>query len=96
MFCHLKHKSEVVEKFKDFEAIVTNKCGHGIVKLRTDNGGEYLSREFQEYLKSKGIQHELTIALTSTKWYSRTYESYLAGISSSYDGPCKSAKCILG
>ena len=29
--------------------------------LRTDNGGEYMSTEFQ---KSKGIQHELTIAYT--------------------------------
>ena len=33
-------------------------------KLRTDNGGEYLSQEFQDYLKSKGIQHELTVPHT--------------------------------
>lgn len=30
--------------------------------LRRDNGGEYLSREFERYLKSKGIQHELTVS----------------------------------
>jgi hypothetical protein len=29
--------------------------------LRTDNGGEYLSTEFQNYLKAKGIKHELTV-----------------------------------
>ena len=35
-----------------------------IAALRTDNGGEYLSKEFEEYLKLKGIRHELTIAHT--------------------------------
>ena len=57
----LKHKSEALKKFQEFESIVTNESGERIVKLRTDNGGEY---EFQEYLKSKGIQHELTVAYT--------------------------------
>ena len=32
--------------------------------LRTDNGGEYLSTEFKEYLKAEGIRHELTIPKT--------------------------------
>ena len=43
----LKHKSEVLKKFQEFEAIVTNESGEKIVKLRTDNGGEYVSTEFQ-------------------------------------------------
>ena len=60
----LKKKSEVLDKLKEFEAIVTNECSQSIGKLRTDNGGEYLSKEFEMYLKSKGIQHELTIAHT--------------------------------
>ena len=29
---------------------------------RSDNGGEYLSNEFEVYLKSKGICHELTVS----------------------------------
>lgn len=45
----------MLEKFKEFETIVTNECGQRIATLRTDNGGEYLSREFQGYLKLKGI-----------------------------------------
>ncbi len=49
----LKRKSEVFEKFKEFEALVTNECGQNIATLRTDNGGEYLSAEFQQYLKAK-------------------------------------------
>ena len=32
--------------------------------LRTDNGGEYISAEFNEYLKIRGILHELTIPYT--------------------------------
>ena len=32
-----------------------------ISTLRTDNGGEYVSKEFEEFLKSKGIRHKLTV-----------------------------------
>ena len=49
------------EKFKLFEAMVTKECGEPIMKLRTDNGGEYMSKDFQAYLTSKGIEHQLTI-----------------------------------
>ena len=58
----MKHKSEVLEKFKEFEASTTNACGQNIGTLRSDNGGEYISKEFEDYLKSKGIRHELTVA----------------------------------
>ena len=47
------HKSEVLDKFKEFEAITTNDSGESIGTLRSDNGGEYLSNEFEAYLKSK-------------------------------------------
>ncbi len=56
----MKKKSEVLEKFKEFEAATTNEAGRSMGTLRTDNGGEYLSREFEDYLKGKGIEHELT------------------------------------
>lgn len=57
----IKNKSEAFEKFKLFEAMVSKECDDSIVKLRTDNGGEYLSKDFQAYLASKGIEHQLTI-----------------------------------
>jgi hypothetical protein len=57
----LKHKSEVFEKFKEYEARVTNDSGQPIGTLRSDNGGEYWTKEFRSYLKVKGIWHELTI-----------------------------------
>ena len=33
----------------------------GIGFLRSDNGGEYDSKDFEGYLQSKGTRHELTI-----------------------------------
>ena len=30
-------------------------------KLRTDNGGEFMSTEFEEFLRKDGVQHELTV-----------------------------------
>ena len=57
----MKHKSEVFYKFIEFEASVTNDVCKAIGTLRTDNGGEYLSTELQNYLKKKGIRHELTV-----------------------------------
>ena len=57
----IKYKTEVFEKFKHFEAMVTKECGLPIRKLRTDNGGEYMSKDFQTYLALKGIEHQLTV-----------------------------------
>ena len=34
----IKHKSEVQDKFKEFEAVTTNDCGKRIGALRSDNG----------------------------------------------------------
>ena len=41
---------------------MTNESGE--TRMRTDNGGEYMSTDYQEYLKAHGIQHELTVAYT--------------------------------
>ena len=57
----LRNKSEVPDKFKEFEARACNDCSERIGTLRSDNGGEYLSKEFRSYLKSRGIHHELTV-----------------------------------
>ena len=59
VYC-MKNKSEVFDKFKEFELCTTNECGNLIGTLRSDNGGEYLSKEFEEYLRAKGIHHELS------------------------------------
>ena len=51
----MKHKSEVLDKFKEFEITTTNDAGRAIGTLRTDNGGGYLSFAFQKYLKEKEL-----------------------------------------
>ncbi|KAL7399994.1 hypothetical protein ABVT39_005028 [Epinephelus coioides] len=51
----LKQKSEVFSKFKEFEKTFSNECGQKVTRLRTDNGGEYTSSEFQEYLKAQDV-----------------------------------------
>ena len=58
----MRHKSEVLDRFKEFEAATTTDSGQRICPLRSDNGGEHVSQEFEAYLKSKGIRHELTVS----------------------------------
>jgi hypothetical protein len=53
----LKLKSEALSALKDYETEL--KCqtpGAKIKKLRSDRGGEYLSTEFDRYLKDQGIK----------------------------------------
>ena len=57
----LKNKSQVLEKFKDFHNYAKNVSGKGIKVIRTDNGGEYCSKEFESFLKENGIVHQLTV-----------------------------------
>nr|GFA56981.1 hypothetical protein [Tanacetum cinerariifolium] len=51
----LKHKHEVFETFKVFKNKVKNQLGKTIKALRLDPGGEYISQEFNDYLKACGI-----------------------------------------
>ena len=56
----MKSKSESFEKFKEFKTEVENQLEKRIKALRTDRGGEYLSKEFGAYLKECGIISQLT------------------------------------
>jgi hypothetical protein len=56
----MRHKSETFEKFKEFQNEVENQLGKTIKLLRSDRGGEYLSQEFDDHLKSRGIVPQLT------------------------------------
>ena len=48
-------KSEVFEKFIEFRHEVKKSTKKSIKILRSDQRGEYLSREFRAYLKDNGI-----------------------------------------
>ena len=56
----MRHKSETFEKFKEFQNEVENQRGKKIKALRSDHGGEYLSHEFSDHLKSCEIVPQLT------------------------------------
>ena len=56
----MKHKSEALDKFKEFQNRVENQLNRKIKALRSDRGGEYLSLEFDEHLKDCGIVSQLT------------------------------------
>ena len=60
----LKKKSDVFKSFIEWKALVENCSSRKLKTLRTDNGGEYVSSEFGDYLKSEGIRHERTIPKT--------------------------------
>ena len=60
----LKQKSEVFSKFCEWRALVEKSSGHKLKTLRTDNGGEFMSNKFQDYLKAEGVKHELTVPKT--------------------------------
>ena len=60
----IKHKDEVFQKFMEWKSLVENSSGHKVKKLRTDNGGEYTSTEFESYLKDEGVEHQYSIPKT--------------------------------
>ena len=44
--------------------MVEKSTGRKLKTFRTENGGDYTSAEFEEYLKAEGVQHEVTIPKT--------------------------------
>lgn len=58
----LRNKSKVFEAFKDFKTFVKNKKEKRIKYLKSDNGKEYLSNEFNYFLKKIGVQRRLSVA----------------------------------
>jgi hypothetical protein len=57
----LKSKDEVFDKFQEFKAEVENLTGKKIKTLRSDNGGEYTSKELISFCKEAGIKRELIV-----------------------------------
>eukprot|EP00253_Pinus_taeda_P006476 PITA_06476 len=54
----LKKKYEVFDRFKEFKAQVENQTEKKIKVLRTDNGGDFCSKEFEEFCKKCGIAQQ--------------------------------------
>ena len=56
----MRHKSEAFDKFREYKAEAEKQLGVHIKQLRSDRGGEYLSREFKSYLAQEGIISQLS------------------------------------
>ena len=57
----LKSKSEALEAFKEIKNLWENQKSTKIKILMSDNGGEYIGNEFENYLKTNGIEHRLSV-----------------------------------
>ena len=60
----LKKKSEVFEQFCRFKAHVEKQSGNYIKVLRTDKGGEYISKYFLRFCRENGIHKQFTTRYT--------------------------------
>ncbi len=47
-----------LEKFKEFKALVETQSEHKIKVFRSDNGGEYISKGFEHFLRAHGIEKQ--------------------------------------
>ena len=55
----LKENFEVFDNFKILKALVKKQIGLMLKTLCSDQSGEYVSNEFEEFLKENGIRHQL-------------------------------------
>lgn len=60
----METKSEVLKYFMEYEAAVSSQFSNRISRIRCDNGGEYVSKDFRNFCKGKGIQVEYTVPYT--------------------------------
>ncbi len=54
----LKSKGECLEKFKEFKALVETQSEHKMKVFQSDNGGEYISKGFERFLRAHGIEKQ--------------------------------------
>ena len=59
---YLKRKSDAFDAFKRFVAWAETQSDRKLKAIRSDRGGEFLGHEFDDFLASKGIEHQLSVA----------------------------------
>ena len=60
-YVYLMHrKSDAFDFFREFKTEAEKQTGKSLKALQLDRGGEYLSREFEDYLRHSGIVSQLT------------------------------------
>jgi hypothetical protein len=58
---YTRQKYDVFETFKKWKALVENETGKLLKCLRSNNGGEYCSKDFDDYCSYHGICRENTV-----------------------------------
>lgn len=60
----IKNKSDAFEVFKRYQARMERLTGNKILNVRSDNGAEYLHKDFRNHFEQCGIKSELTNTYT--------------------------------
>ena len=63
----MKTKDEVFRHFQAYKAMTENAHsaqGHRVTNVRSDNGGEFISNAFNEFLRTHGIRHQRSTPYT--------------------------------
>ncbi|XP_072145590.1 uncharacterized protein [Dermacentor andersoni] len=85
----MKAKSEVLLKFDKYRHMAENLHKTKVKTYRTDNGGEYTSKEFNQYLAKHCIRHQLTIPGTPECHQRLWADTVLTASHIRNKGPCK-------
>ncbi|CAI7856292.1 unnamed protein product [Closterium sp. NIES-54] len=60
----IARKSDVLREFKKWLVLVERQTKKSVLMLHSDRGGEFLGKEFTEFVDGKGIVHDLTCPYT--------------------------------
>ena len=63
-FLKSKKSKEVLQRLQEFKALVENQTRRKIRVLRSDNEGEYTSKEFDGFCRQEGTWRQLTVLYT--------------------------------
>ena len=61
MMFFLKHKDEMFDTFKTYEAWAEHQTGWKLKTIHTDRGSEFLSKEQKRYFQEQGIEHQTSM-----------------------------------
>jgi len=60
----MRHKGDAFSRFREWKTLVENQTGKKVKRLRTDNGMEFCSSEFNQFCKEHGIARHHTVRHT--------------------------------
>ena len=60
--CLLRLKSDTAVAFQTWVTWAEKQMSHSLLQVCSDRGGEFLVNTFRTFLRSKGIEHQLSVA----------------------------------